>query len=374
MAARGRRFRTLASTDARRKAFSLRFLRRILYQLGACLAVISPLEAKVLDLRTGGDARRSFSAKDVAGILHVSLGREAQLEAGAVSTLGRVAKRRSCATASSAALDNTAAIVRLLPARALPTEPVAGPGASSRSARRRSHRRAGGRRRGAVGAAISGPVLGLLHGGPAPTPFMLIVLAVLGAAALLLAVRRTRPLAADKRDADNALLAYRELDEYRRADDRGDDHGALDLGVQLADRGDVDGALAAFQRADARGSGAAACNLGVLLEQMGDIHGALAAYRRSGARGCRDGAFNLGALLAERGDFEGAIAAFHYADAGGDPLAALSLGVLLAQQGDLDGARATYRRALERGDPQMEEAARSALRSLDELGDESAGA
>ena len=56
----------------------------------------------------------------------------------------------------------------------------------------------------------------------------------------------------------------------------------------------------------------------MLLEQRGDLDGAEAAYRRADARGDATGAFNLGGLLAERGDLAGAEAAYRRADERGD--------------------------------------------------------
>ena len=43
----------------------------------------------------------------------------------------------------------------------------------------------------------------------------------------------------------------------------------------MEQRGELDGAAAAYRRADERGHAAASCNLGVLLEQQGDLSGAM---------------------------------------------------------------------------------------------------
>jgi tetratricopeptide (TPR) repeat protein len=74
----------------------------------------------------------------------------------------------------------------------------------------------------------------------------------------------------------------------------------------LEQRGDHQGAEAAYRRADERGDGVAAANLGVLLEERGDLAGAEAAYRRADERDDATGAYNLAALLAQRGELAGA--------------------------------------------------------------------
>jgi tetratricopeptide (TPR) repeat protein len=110
--------------------------------------------------------------------------------------------------------------------------------------------------------------------------------------------------------------------------------GGFDLGVLLEQRGDVDGAIAAFQGADELGHSGAASSLGLLLEQRGEVDGALGAYRRADERGDAAGAFNLGGLLAD--------------------------------SGDLAGAEAAYWRASERSDGEIADEARSALGKLHE--------
>ena len=72
---------------------------------------------------------------------------------------------------------------------------------------------------------------------------------------------------------------------YRRAEQRGDPHGAFNLALLLGEQQDHAGALRAYQRADQLGHPAAATNLGVLLEHQGQHAAAEAAYRaRRGAR------------------------------------------------------------------------------------------
>ena len=64
---------------------------------------------------------------------------------------------------------------------------------------------------------------------------------------------------------------------------------------------------------------------------------------------------NLGVLLAEQGDVEGARAAYQRAIDSGHPeqapAAMVSLGVLLNEQGDVEGARAAFQRAIDSGHP-----------------------
>ena len=73
---------------------------------------------------------------------------------------------------------------------------------------------------------------------------------------------------------------------YRRADERGDADGAFELAMLSARGKKLAEAEDAFARADRRGHPAAAYNLGVLqLEQRGDIAGAVAAYQRADERG-----------------------------------------------------------------------------------------
>ena len=192
-------------------------------------------------------------------------------------------------------------------------------------------------------------------------------------------------------------VATSEVDEreYRRLDANGDAGGAFNLGVVLHQRGDGDGATAAYERAEERGDPDAAFNLGVLLYEAGNLDGAEAAWRRSAGRGhvraaanllflsrrgrglerrnaveseapglaefeelsyrradesgAATGAFNLGAMLHQQGDTTGALAAYGRAERRGDPDAAFNLGVLLYEIGDLDGAEGAWRRSAARG-------------------------
>ena len=201
--------------------------------------------------------------------------------------------------------------------------------------------------------------------------------------------------------------------EFRRLDANGDAGGAFNLGVVLHQRGDVEGAMAAYERAEQRGDPDAAFNLGVLLYEAGDLDGANAAWRRSAGRGhvraaanllflsrrrrelergvaiqseaaglaefeelsyrradesgAASGAFNLGAMLHQQGDTAGAAAAYERAERRGDLDAAFNLGVLLYEAGDLDGAEAAWRRTAGRGHARAAENLDFLLRHRHEL-------
>jgi tetratricopeptide (TPR) repeat protein len=179
----------------------------------------------------------------------------------------------------------------------------------------------------------------------------------------------------ERGDEEGALAAYRRADErsipaaannlgallerrgeheaalgaFRRADERGLVHGTYNLAMLLEKRGDEEGALAAYRRADERGSAGAATSLGALLMERGHEGEAVTAFRRADERGSAAGAYNLGQLLRQRGDDEGALAAFRRADERGDADAAYALGVVLRQRGDDEGAFEACQRADERG-------------------------
>jgi TPR repeat protein len=201
--------------------------------------------------------------------------------------------------------------------------------------------------------------------------------------------------------------------EFRRLDANGDAGGAFNLGVVLHQRGDVEGAIAAYERAEQRGDRDAAFNLGVLLYETGDVDGAIAAWRRSAGRGhvraaanllflsrprgkseqgraippeapglvefeelsyrradesgTGSGAFDLGAMLHQQGDTVGAMTAYERAERRGDPDAAFNLGVLLYETGDLSGAEAAWRRSAGRGHARAAENLDFLLRHRHEL-------
>ncbi|MBV9940660.1 MAG: tetratricopeptide repeat protein [Solirubrobacterales bacterium] len=85
--------------------------------------------------------------------------------------------------------------------------------------------------------------------------------------------------------SETSELADLEELSYWRADQTDIAGGAYNLGVMLHQRGDISGAMAAYERAEQRGDPDAAFNLGVLLYDAGDPDGAEAAWRRASARG-----------------------------------------------------------------------------------------
>jgi tetratricopeptide (TPR) repeat protein len=136
---------------------------------------------------------------------------------------------------------------------------------------------------------------------------------------------------------------------------------ARNLGVLLAEQGDVEGASTAFQQAIASGhpdeAPRAARNLGLLLAEQGDVDGARSALQQAIASGHPDhapmAARSLGDLLLRHDDVQGACAAFQQAIASGHPnqapRAAVNLGITLAKQRDVEGARAAFRQAIDSG-------------------------
>jgi Flp pilus assembly protein TadD len=168
-------------------------------------------------------------------------------------------------------------------------------------------------------------------------------------------------LLAELGDLDGARAAY------QQAVDSGDDDAgpvaAVNLGVVLGELGDVSAAQAIFRQVIDSGhpeqAPKAAYNLGIQLDQQGDTNGARAAYQQAAEFGDTEAslmaALNLGILLGEQGDTDDACAIFqrviksHNADQA--PKAAYSLGVVLNKKGDLNGARAAYQQAIDSGDP-----------------------
>ena len=106
---------------------------------------------------------------------------------------------------------------------------------------------------------------------------------------------------------------------------------AYQLGLRLAERGDLIGAEAALRRAHEQGHPEAVHSLGRLLADSAD---AMAAKPPSAAdeRGDPDAAFDLGIQLWDRGNLDGAEAAFRRADERGHAGAAFHLGMLLEEQ------------------------------------------
>lgn len=152
-------------------------------------------------------------------------------------------------------------------------------------------------------------------------------------------------------EPDEALKSYEQAREvFRRL---GDESGVAaqesNIGITLADKGDVDAALKCFEKdlsisesiGDKRGSVRACCNIGNLLAQLGDLEGALKKYthtlKKPAAIGDASGVAatynNMAVSLRRKGDLDGAA---EYANAAlgmyviiGDPygVAAASLNI-----------------------------------------------
>ena len=137
---------------------------------------------------------------------------------------------------------------------------------------------------------------------------------------------------------------------------------AFNLAVLLAERGDMDGAKAAYLQAMASGdpdyAAMAAVNLGTLLVKQGDTRGAEDAWQQAVGSGHPDqapmAAVNLGQVLAARGEIDAAKVAYQQAIESRHPdcapEAALRLATLLQEQGDVPGARKAWRQVINSGD------------------------
>jgi tetratricopeptide (TPR) repeat protein len=186
-----------------------------------------------------------------------------------------------------------------------------------------------------------------------------------------LAARNLGVLLAEQGDIGGALAAYQQVIDSDHPDQA--PKAAFNLGMLLAEQGDIGGALAAYQQVidsdHPDQAPTAANNLGMLLHRQGDIGGAVAAYQ--GAIDSGDPAIvsaaadNLGLLLDEQGDVNGAIAAYQLAIDSGDPdqapTAATHLGRLLQRQGDIAGALAAYQQVVDSAHPGLAPAAMNDL-------------
>jgi tetratricopeptide (TPR) repeat protein len=169
---------------------------------------------------------------------------------------------------------------------------------------------------------------------------------------------------------------------------------AFHLGILLAENGDLNGARDAYQRAVSFGTAqntapsarrteapypdtslksperdkaitTAALELGILLAEEGDLNGARVAYRHAVDLGHTGTApwpmVRLALALIEHADTETAQAAWRSAvDTGHPPVvavASLGLGNLLAREGDAEAAGAAFQQAIDSGYPQPADAA-----------------
>jgi tetratricopeptide (TPR) repeat protein len=152
----------------------------------------------------------------------------------------------------------------------------------------------------------------------------------------------------EKGDLDGAIA------EFRQALRLKPDHPEVQnyLGAVLGDKGDLDGAIAEFRQAlrlkpdDPE----AHYNLGNALSRKGDLAGAIAEYRQALhlKPDYPEAHYYLGIALTDKGNVDGAIA--EYSEAlrlkPDFPGAHYNLGLALTDKGNLDGAIAEYRQAL----------------------------
>jgi virulence factor Mce-like protein len=94
----------------------------------------------------------------------------------------------------------------------------------------------------------------------------------------------------------------------------GDAQSSFEQGNELAARGELDAAEAAYRRADEAGHPTAAAYAGVFSESRGETAAAEAAYRRADERGDGFGAFKLGLLRSHRGNWSEASEAWKRAE------------------------------------------------------------
>lgn len=101
--------------------------------------------------------------------------------------------------------------------------------------------------------------------------------------------------------------AERAQELFRFADEAGDCEGARNLGLALAEMGNLDGAEQALHRSDQRGSASGSLALGLFLrDRRGDLEAAESAFVRAYERGHPKGSLHLVDVYAERGDLAAA--------------------------------------------------------------------
>lgn len=131
----------------------------------------------------------------------------------------------------------------------------------------------------------------------------------------------------------------------RRAQTTVDADELVDIGCDLADVGELDGAEYCFRRATDLGDATAAFNLGNCLAEQDRFREAVDAYEVALARGEADAWLNLGLALGELGDLTGEVRAYEQAERAGDSGGALMLAFSLREQGQRDAAFEAAERA-----------------------------
>ena len=147
------------------------------------------------------------------------------------------------------------------------------------------------------------------------------------------------------------LAGRRELAEgfYRHAIEIGDTAALTNLGVLLAEQGDLDDAEILLRQACELGEANGMYNLGVLLERRSELTEAETRYRQAIELGHAEAVFNLGVLLAKRDELAEAETLYREAAELGHSGAIFNLGALLDRQDESEEAEALYRQAVELG-------------------------
>ncbi|WP_221328243.1 tetratricopeptide repeat protein [Actinoplanes sp. L3-i22] len=131
----------------------------------------------------------------------------------------------------------------------------------------------------------------------------------------------------------------------RRAHATADVDELVDIGCDLADSGQAEGAEYCFRRASELGDGDGAFNLGNTLFGLGRFPEAVAAYQLALDRGVTDAWLNLGMVLHELGDLAGEMRAYQQAERAGDSGGPLMLAFCLRELGEHGAALAAVERA-----------------------------
>jgi TPR repeat protein len=374
-------------------------LRRFVAHHKGCLSSLTTVQSQVMVLRTGLGLKHSYTRRQAAENLRVTLKQEGQIERQAINGITSASAHRRCgnagATIRTAVLRTLSMLLTVVRQFSGPadggTAVAASSGASAPaphvgSASHGSSSQGSNRSPSTPGqqsppssAAIASPS----QGGFA-WPFLALLISA-GLLALWFIVSRLRTQPEDAavarqlrpRVAAGAIAGTRHLrrrakvvaiavglaalreaasarGRNRRLPDPGRRNGHRPALPATAALDADDGRAKDVPDAAAVGLAAAgtveAFEIGGALAEKGDMAAAEAAFRRADDQGHPSAASNLGVLLEQRGDFVGAEAAYRRADARGDASGAFNLGSMLAERGDPLGAEEAFRRADQRGD------------------------
>jgi TPR repeat protein len=131
----------------------------------------------------------------------------------------------------------------------------------------------------------------------------------------------------------------------RKAHATSDVDELVNIGCDLADIDEADGAEYCFRRASDLGDAGATFNLGNTLAGQKRFREAVDAYELALERGETDAWLNLGVVLAELGDLAGAMRAYEQAARAGDSGGAVMLAFALREQGERHAALEAVERA-----------------------------